>query len=234
MKITLRGCNGKKREIPLEELIEKFWDDEQHNPISVEMSTSTCDEEIYAEMNIMPEEKGYFPCISLESRNEKIGKNARWFELETPNLDSPFVVGKMYAGNTETETDEWLVRIVDGFRGFSDDSPRTIYVDNRLANIQDANGNYKNAQYKWFAATESQYYDNFSYQGFATRLTENSNGKIDYISDTIVSKDEAIINHVADMFDGMGYVATTGYFDQKDDIESGESDSLTGYYYVEI
>lgn len=76
MKITLRGCNGKKREIPLEELIEKFWD-EQYNPISVEMSTSTCDEEIYAEMNIMPEEKGYFPCISLESRNEKIGKNAR-------------------------------------------------------------------------------------------------------------------------------------------------------------
>lgn len=78
MKITLRGCNGKKREIPLEELIEKFWD-EQYNPISVEMSTSTCDEEIYAEMNIMPEEKGYFPCISLESRNEKIGKHAHWF-----------------------------------------------------------------------------------------------------------------------------------------------------------
>ena len=26
------------------------------------------------------------------------GKNARWFELETPNLDSPFVVGKMNAG----------------------------------------------------------------------------------------------------------------------------------------
>lgn len=77
MKITLKGCNGKKREIPLEELIEKFWD-EQHNPISV------------------------------------------------------------------------------------------------------------------------------------------------------------VINHVADMFDGMGYVATTGYFDPKDDIESGESDSLTGYYYVEI
>lgn len=47
MKITLRGCNGKKREIPLEELIEKFWD-EQHNPISVEMSTSTCDEEMIA------------------------------------------------------------------------------------------------------------------------------------------------------------------------------------------
>jgi len=93
MKITLRGCNGKKREIPLEELIEKFWD-EQYNPISVEMSTSTCDEEIYAEMNIMPEEKGYFPCISLESRNEKIGKHAHWFELETPNLDSPFIVEK--------------------------------------------------------------------------------------------------------------------------------------------
>lgn len=38
----------------------------------------------------------------------------------------------------------------------------------------------------------------------------------------------------ASKFDGMGYVATTGYFDPKDDIESGESDSLTGYYYVEI
>ena len=46
MKITLRGCNGKKREIPLEELIEKFWDDKQSKPTCVEMSTSTCDEEI--------------------------------------------------------------------------------------------------------------------------------------------------------------------------------------------
>ena len=141
MKITLKGCNGKKREIPLEELIEKFWD-EQHNPISVEMSTSTCDEEIYAEMNIMPEEKGYFPCISLESRNEKFGKHAHWFELETPNLDSPFVVGKMYAGNTKTETEEWLVRIVDGFRGSDDIFPRTIYANHPKVNIQDADGNY--------------------------------------------------------------------------------------------
>lgn len=32
MKITLRGCNGKKREIHLEELIEKFWDDKQSKP----------------------------------------------------------------------------------------------------------------------------------------------------------------------------------------------------------
>lgn len=234
MKITLRGCNGKKREIPLEELIEKFWDDKQSKPTCVEMSTSTCDEEIYAEMNIMPEEKGYFPCISLESRNEKFGKHAHWFELETPNLDSPFVVGKMYAGNTKTETEEWLVRIVDGFRGSDDIFPRTIYANHPKVNIQDADGNYKDAQYKWFAVTENQYYSGFSYQDFANRLVANSNGKIDYISDTIVSKDEAIINHVADMFDGMGYVATTGYFDPKDDIESGESDSLTGYYYVEI
>lgn len=81
MKITLRGCNDEKREISLEELIEKFWDDKQSKPTCVEMSTSTCDEEIYAEMNIMPEEKGYFPCISLESRNEKFGKHAHWFEL---------------------------------------------------------------------------------------------------------------------------------------------------------
>lgn len=120
------------------------------------------------------------------------------------------------------------------FRGSDDIFPRTIYANHPKVNIQDADGNYKDAQYKWFAVTENQYYSGFSYQDFANRLVANSNGKIAYISDTIVSKDEAIINHVADMFDGMGYVATTGYFDPKDDIESGESDSLTGYYYVEI
>ena len=42
------------------------------------------------------------------------------------------------------------------------------------------------------------------------------------------------VNRIADMLDSMGFDAVTGYFDPKEDERSGEVDSLTGYYYVDI
>jgi hypothetical protein len=54
------------------------------------------------------------------------------------------------------------------------------------------------------------------------------------IQSLIVSKDEATVNRIADMLDSMGFDAVTGYFDPKEDERSGEVDSLTGYYYVDI
>ena len=50
----------------------------------------------------------------------------------------------------------------------------------------------------------------------------------------IVSKDETTVNRIADMLDSMGFDAVTGYFNPEEDKRSGEVDSLTGYYYVDI
>lgn len=41
-------------------------------------------------------------------------------------------------------------------------------------------------------------------------------------------------NYPTSMLDSMGFDAVTGYFDPKEDERSGEVDSLTGYYYVDI
>lgn len=55
-----------------------------------------------------------------------------------------------------------------------------------------------------------------------------------YDKSMIVSKDETTVNRIADMLDSMGFDAVTGYFNPEEDKRSGEVDSLTGYYYVDI
>ena len=57
---------------------------------------------------------------------------------------------------------------------------------------------------------------------------------VKYDKSMIVSKDETTVNRIADMLDSMGFDAVTGYFDPEEDKRSGEVDSLTGYYYVDI
>lgn len=84
------------------------------------------------------------------------------------------------------------------------------------------------------AAAEKQFDKPFSYADFGTRLEEATHGYVKRIQSLIASKDEATVNRIADMLDSMGFDAVTGYFDPKEDERSGEVDSLTGYYYVDI
>lgn len=63
---------------------------------------------------------------------------------------------------------------------------------------------------------------------------EATHGYVKYDKSMIVSKDETTVNRIADMLDSMGFDAVTGYFDPEEDKRSGEVDSLTGYYYVDI
>lgn len=65
-------------------------------------------------------------------------------------------------------------------------------------------------------------------------LEEATHGYVKCIQSQIVSKEETAVNRVADMLDSMGFDAVAGYFDPKEDERSGEVDSLTGYYYVDI
>lgn len=235
MKITLKSNNGKSVTIPIEDLIQKYWADENDKPNRIEMSATVEDETILAAMTICDEKKDHYLNIDLESRNEKFGTEALWSSLEAPNSLNPFVTGYLYSGNNETETDEWLVRIVDGYRASDDDSPRIVFANRRTISVQDFREESEGEnKYKWFAATEKQFDKPFSYANFGTRLEEATHGYVERIQSLIVSKDEATVNRIADMLDSMGFDAVTGYFDPKEDERSGEVDSLTGYYYVDI
>lgn len=235
MDITLKGNNGEKVVIPIEDLIQKYWSDENSKPNRIEMSAKVKDETILAAMTICDEKEENYLSVDLESRNEKFDTEALWCSLEAPNTLNPFVTGYLYSGNNETESDDWLLRIVDGYRAADDDSPRIVFANKRTVSVQDfceqSEGENK---YKLFAATEKQFDQPFSYADFGTRLEEATHGYVKYDKSMIVSKDETTVNRIADMLDSMGFDAVTGYFDPEEDKRSGEVDSLTGYYYVDI
>lgn len=113
----------------------------------------------------------------------------------------------------ETKSDDWLLRIVDGYRAADDDSPRIVFANKRTVSVQDfceeSEGENK---YKLFAATEKQFDQPFCYADFGTRLEEATHGYVKYDKSMIVSKDETTVNRIADMLDSMGFDAVTGYF----------------------
>lgn len=233
MEITLKGNNGEKVVIPIEDLIQKYWSDENSKPNRIEMSATVEDETILAAMTICDEKEENYLSVDLESRNEKFDTEALWCSLEAPNTLNPFVTGYLYSGNNETESDDWLVRIVDGYRAADDDSPRVVFANRRTISIQDfcEEPDGKN-KYKWFAATEKQFDQPFSYTNFGTSLEESTHGYVKYDESLIISKDEAAANRVADMLDSMGFDATTGYFDPDDKSTVDVPKQLIGFHYV--
>ena len=136
MDITLKGNNGEKVVIPIEDLIQKYWSDENSKPNRIEMSAKVKDETILAAMTICDEKEENYLSVDLESRNEKFDTEALWCSLEAPNTLNPFVTGYLYSGNNETESDDWLLRIVDGYRAADDDSPRIVFANKRTVSVQ--------------------------------------------------------------------------------------------------
>lgn len=65
------------------------------------------------------------------------------------------------------------------------------------------------------------------------RLAANDKD-IEFVEGMIVSKNENVINHVADILDALGFTATTGYYDPAEDKKANISDKLTGYYYCDM
>ena len=57
MEITLKGNNGEKVVIPIENLIQKYWSDENSKPNRIEMSAKVKDETILAAMTICDEKE---------------------------------------------------------------------------------------------------------------------------------------------------------------------------------
>ena len=98
MEIMLKGNNGEKVVIPIEDLIQKYWSDENSKPNRIEMSTTVEDETILAAMTICDEKEENYLSVDLESRNEKFDTEALWCSLEAPNTLNPFVTGYLYSG----------------------------------------------------------------------------------------------------------------------------------------
>lgn len=84
------------------------------------------------------------------------------------------------------------------------------------------------------AAMQSDYQEELKKRHLDRSDEEATHGYVKYDKSMIVSKDETTVNRIADMLDSMGFDAVTGYFDPEEDKRSGEVDSLTGYYYVDI
>ncbi len=76
MEITLKGNNGKKVIIPIEDLIQKYWADENDKPNRIEMSATVKDETVLAAMTICDEKDENYLSVDLESRNEKFDESA--------------------------------------------------------------------------------------------------------------------------------------------------------------
>ena len=92
------------------------------------------------------------------------------------------------------------------YRAADDDSPRIVFANKKNRHVQDfcEESEGKN-KYKWFAATEKQFDQPFSYADFGTRLEEATHGYVKYDKSMIVSKDETTVNRIADMLDSMGF-----------------------------
>lgn len=112
MKITLRGCNGKKREIPLEELIEKF-----------------CEEWL---VHIVDGFRGSDDIFPRTIYNPKTDRPCSWFRIELKNATDDTVRGYLYGGEDGIESEGPLVEIVDGVRKDGDESPRVLWNSSKV------------------------------------------------------------------------------------------------------
>lgn len=77
MQIKLYG-NGHSCNIPVQEIIDKYWKDETA-PFSFEMSTAIGDETIAATAMLGEESPDTYPSIRLDSRNARKNSSATWF-----------------------------------------------------------------------------------------------------------------------------------------------------------
>lgn len=74
-----------------------------------------------------------------------------------------------------------------------------------------------------------------TYSNILARLpkTPQKDGGLWTDGDEILGGEEAI-NRMADILDARGYAACTGYYDPEEDKKNGETDSVTGYWYLEV
>lgn len=164
--------------VPIEKVIEVFWPKDEKPPISLTVSTVLGADSANAEFSLGEETKESYPGIWLTTDNVKSHRHGSWFRLELPNDTNDIVMGHLYAGDDDMETDQPLAIIADGIRADGDESKRILWVDEDVTCVKSMNDDYLNRQK---AITEKQLSDlssgiflqNFDYIVYGKRLASN-------------------------------------------------------------
>ena len=160
--------------VPIEKVIEVFWPKDEKPPISLTVSTVLGADGIW-----------------LTTDNVKSHRHCSWFRLELPNDTNDIVMGHLYAGDDDMETDQPLAIIADGIRADGDESKRILWVDEDVTCVKSMNDDYLNRQK---AITEKQLSDlssgiflqNFDYIVYGKRLASKSENTVEFVENTIV------------------------------------------------
>lgn len=239
MKMTITGqIDGKSVPItiPIEKVIEAFWP-YATKPSALSVSTELDADGISANFMLGQETKDSYPGIWLTSKNSNTGRAGFWFCLELPNETNDMVKGYLYAGNDETETDQPLAIIADGIRADGDESKRILWVDEDVTCVKSMNDDYLNRQK---AITEKQLSDlssgiflqNFDYIVYGKRLASKSENTVEFVENTIVSRNKQELEVVASGMEAMGFSVETGYYDPDDESSVDVPKQLVGFHYV--
>lgn len=223
--------------VPIEKVIEVFWPKDEKPPISLTVSTVLGADSANAEFSLGEETKESYPGIWLTTDNVKSHRHGSWFRLELPNDTNDIVMGHLYAGDDDMETDQPLAIIADGIRADGDESKRILWVDEDVTCVKSMNDDYLNRQK---AITEKQLSDlssgiflqNFDYIVYGKRLASKSENTVEFVENTIVSHNKQELEVVASGMEAMGLSVETGYFDPDDESSVDVSKQLIGFHYV--
>lgn len=153
------------------------------------------------------------------------------------NDASDIVMGHLYAGDDDMETDQPLAIIADGIRADGDESKRILWVDEDVTCVKSMNDDYLNRQK---AITEKQLSDlssgiflqNFDYIVYGKRLASKSENTVEFVENTIVSHNKQELDVVASGMEAMGLSVETGYYDPDDESSVDVPKQLIGFHYV--
>lgn len=223
--------------VPIEKVIEVFWPKDEKPPISLTVSTVLGADSANAEFSLGEETKESYPGIWLTTDNVKSHRHGSWFRLELPNDTNDIVMGHLYAGDDDMETDQPLAIIADGIRADGDESKRILWVDEDVTCVKSMNDDYLNRQK---AITEKQLSDlssgiflqNFDYIVYGKRLASKSENTVEFVENTIVSHNKQEIEVVASGMEAMGLSVETGYYDPDDESSVDVPKQLIGFHYI--
>lgn len=223
--------------VPIEKVIEVFWPKDEKPPISLTVSTVLGADSANAEFSLGEETKESYPGIWLTTDNVKSHRHCSWFRLELPNDTNDIVMGHLYAGDDDMETDQPLAIIADGIRADGDESKRILWVDEDVTCVKSMNDDYLNRQK---AITEKQLSDlssgiflqNFDYIVYGKRLASKSENTVEFVKNTIVSHNKQELEVVASGMEAMGLSVETGYYDPDDESSVDVPKQLIGFHYI--
>lgn len=130
--IEFKQTNGTVIRLPAREVAAKLGLNlHPGDAVSMVCRDDDCGDELIATSRDWDSKNYAYPGIDL---SQVIGEESGLLSsTELPNEDNNQVVTYIYAGNDQTESDDWIACIADGTRAENDESRRVMFVDTDLA-----------------------------------------------------------------------------------------------------